>query len=73
MKRVCAWCGRGLDQTDVKGGARVTHGVCRRCRGIVFPLSQKKHRAVEATTTDGQGNEVSKTSVPAELQTEELP
>jgi hypothetical protein len=36
MKRICAWCGLALDESDSQETLEVTHGVCRDCRRRFF-------------------------------------
>jgi hypothetical protein len=36
MKRMCAWCGRELDQSERREDVPVTHGVCKVCRQRFF-------------------------------------
>jgi hypothetical protein len=55
MKRMCAWCGRELDQSRRREDVPVTHGVCKICRGIFFASA----RATETdswSTLEDQGD-----------------
>ena len=36
MRRVCAWCGRLLGESDAEKKLSVTHGICPECRGKHF-------------------------------------
>ena len=36
MKRMCAWCGRELDQSEHREDVPLTHGVCKVCRRRFF-------------------------------------
>jgi hypothetical protein len=36
MKRICAWCGKALDDMDSPATPHVTHGLCEGCRQAVF-------------------------------------
>ncbi len=36
MKRICAWCGKSLDEMDPPDLGKVTHGLCPQCRKSVF-------------------------------------
>ena len=40
MKRVCAWCGRALEQLGRRDEVQVTHGVCQDCRSRFFASSK---------------------------------
>jgi DNA-directed RNA polymerase subunit RPC12/RpoP len=42
MKRVCAWCGRELDQSERRENMQVTHGVCPICRRRFFTKALAK-------------------------------
>ncbi len=42
MKRVCAWCGRELDQSERRTGLQVTHGICQACRDKFFAKALAK-------------------------------
>ena len=42
MKRVCAWCGRELEQPERREDLQVTHGVCLECRGRFFATTKAK-------------------------------
>jgi AhpD family alkylhydroperoxidase len=49
MKRVCAWCGRELDQPERSDGGQVTHGVCQGCRCKFF--ASAKLREVDSRSS----------------------
>ena len=49
MKRVCAWCGRALDQPKRREDLRVTHGVCQDCRSRFFASRKAKEAESEPT------------------------
>jgi hypothetical protein len=36
MKRICAWCGRELDQVERRENQPLTHGLCPECRRRFF-------------------------------------
>jgi uncharacterized protein YbcI len=52
MKRVCAWCGRELDQPDRREDLQVTHGVCQVCRRRFFASRKAKEAYSESTRED---------------------
>lgn len=52
MKRVCAWCGRALDQPERREDVQVTHGVCQDCRSKFFASS----KATKAGTLEDVGD-----------------
>ena len=52
MKRVCAWCGRALDQPERREDVQVTHGVCQDCRSRFFASS----KATKAGTLEDVGD-----------------
>jgi len=60
MKRVCAWCGRELDQSERREGLQVTHGVCQVCRGRFF-ASPKAKEADSRSTLDDEGDDAGRT------------
>jgi DNA-directed RNA polymerase subunit RPC12/RpoP len=39
MKRICAWCGRDLDQERPENQPR-THGLCPECRRRFFAVAK---------------------------------
>jgi hypothetical protein len=49
MKRMCAWCGRELDQSEHREDVPVTHGVCKVCRRKLFASA----RTTEADSRSG--------------------
>ena len=44
MKRVCAWCGRALDQPERREDLRVTHGVCT--AEAVFSSHERRRKPI---------------------------
>ena len=40
MRRVCAWCGRSLDDIPEQAGREVTHGLCPACRERFFARAE---------------------------------
>lgn len=56
MKRLCAWCGRELDQSERREGLQVTHGVCPDCRRRFF-ASTKAKEADSRSTQEDVGND----------------
>lgn len=54
MKRVCAWCGRELDQPERPKDLQVTHGVCQDCRTRFF-ASSKAPKADSRSTLEDVG------------------
>ena len=53
MKRVCAWCGRSLDETERREDLQVTHGVCQDCRTRFFASS----KATQTGTSEDVGDQ----------------
>jgi DNA-directed RNA polymerase subunit RPC12/RpoP len=60
MKRVCAWCGRELDQSECREDMQVTHGVCPICRRRFF-ASAKANEADSQPTQEDVSNDLGKT------------
>ncbi|HLN32236.1 MAG TPA: hypothetical protein VK395_31195 [Gemmataceae bacterium] len=56
MKRLCAWCGRELNQSEPREDARVSHGVCQVCRRRFF-ASAKEKEADARFTLEELGND----------------
>ena len=56
MKRVCAWCGRELDQSECREDVQVTHGICQVCRRRFF-ASAKAKEGYSRSTRDDVGGE----------------
>lgn len=52
MKRMCAWCGRELNQRDDAKEAQVTHGLCPDCRSTYFGSESAKQVNSLAVQTD---------------------
>lgn len=52
MKRVCAWCGRELDQSERFEDAQVTHGVCQDCRRRFFDSARAKEASSRSPVED---------------------
>ena len=52
MKRVCAWCGRELEQFASGEDLQVTHGVCRICRRRYFASPKTKEADSWSTLED---------------------
>lgn len=42
MKRMCAWCGRELDQVELRENQPLTHGVCPECRRRFFAATMDR-------------------------------
>ena len=61
MKRICAWCGRDLDQHDGRDHLQVTHGVCEECRRVFFASSKAKE-ADSRTTIKNGGDDAGRSS-----------
>jgi DNA-directed RNA polymerase subunit RPC12/RpoP len=40
MKRMCAWCGRELDQVERRDNQPLTHGLCPECRRRFFAVAK---------------------------------
>jgi DNA-directed RNA polymerase subunit RPC12/RpoP len=40
MKRMCAWCGRELDQGERRDNQPLTHGLCPECRCRFFAVAK---------------------------------
>jgi len=59
MKRLCAWCGRELDQSEAGTDSRVTHGVCQTCRRRFF-ASMKEKEADARLILEELGNDSSR-------------
>jgi hypothetical protein len=49
MKRMCAWCDRGLDRSERPEDVPVTNGVCKVCRRKFFASA----RTTEADSRSG--------------------
>jgi hypothetical protein len=45
MKRMCAWCGRELDQVERRDNQPLTHGLCPECRRQFFPVATDQDTA----------------------------
>ena len=52
MKRVCAWCGRELEQSERREELQVTHGVCPVCRRKFFSSPKSKEADARSTSED---------------------
>ena len=52
MKRICAWCGRELEQSERRESSQVTHGVCQFCRRKFF--SSVKDKDAESQSRPGE-------------------
>ena len=52
MKRVCAWCGREMDQPERREDLQVTHGVCQACRCRFFTSSKATKADSQSTLED---------------------
>lgn len=58
MKRVCAWCGRELEESDQRND-QTTHGLCRDCRSQFFnPKAGGKQGAKGRTLPDDNEEEI---------------
>jgi NMD protein affecting ribosome stability and mRNA decay len=42
MKRMCAWCGRELDQVERCENQPLTHGLCPECRRRYFAVAEDR-------------------------------
>jgi len=42
MKRMCAWCGRELDQVERRENQPLTHGLCSECRRRFFAVAEDR-------------------------------
>ena len=54
MKRICAWCGKSLNETEPPDTSNVTHGLCEQCRKSVF--APKTGEGYDDATTNEQAN-----------------
>ena len=52
MKRMCAWCGRELDQSERRGKVPVSHGVCKVCRQEFFTSARATEADSRSTPED---------------------
>ena len=50
MNRICAWCGKSLDEKAFAEDLQITHGLCEPCRKAVFVSS----RAGESVSVIGE-------------------
>lgn len=55
MKRVCAWCGRMLDEAACQEGVDVTHGLCKECRAEFFASAKSRATASPCAVSGGVG------------------
>ena len=53
MNRICAWCGKLLDEKAFAEGQQVTHGLCEPCRKVVF-VSIKAGESAGVIGGDGE-------------------
>ena len=44
MKRICAWCGKSLDEKAFDENQQLTHGLCEPCRKAVFVSNRARER-----------------------------
>lgn len=44
MIRLCAWCGRQLEQAKPPDPDRTTHGICAKCKSKHFSPDEGKER-----------------------------
>ena len=52
MKRMCAWCGRELDQSEHREKVPVSHGVGKVCRQKFFTSASAKEADSRSTPAD---------------------
>ena len=49
MKRICAWCGKSLNEVESPDAPQITHGLCEGCRKSVF-ASKSSNEANDLAT-----------------------
>lgn len=61
MTRLCAWCGRQLDEVPREGPRPVTHGLCQACRQEFFPSPGTRERGPQiGQAVEGEGEPASR-------------
>lgn len=57
MNRICAWCGKSLDEKAFAENLQITHGLCETCRKTVFRSIKalESESMTEAANPDAAG------------------
>lgn len=52
MKRICAWCGKTMNNAESPDTGKVTHGLCEECRKSVLVEPRRGEESAGATTNE---------------------